>query len=369
MMRIPSLVCFTAALLMPLILAVPAVRAAEADEAEWQKVNDAAQKAVAFLVSKQDSALGSINDGREYPIAMTSLAIMSMLSVGHLPSDDTKEGAALRKAIAFVIKPDNQDKDGYFGAKDGSRMYGHGIITLMLSEVVGMTTDEEMDKAIQEQLKKAVALILKAQNVPKKDKKNDGGWRYTPAADDADLSVAAWQLIALRAASNAGIEVPKAAIDRAMAYCKRCYHAEKRRGAPENEVAKTGYFTYDAGSGGFRFGSAAAGLLVLQICGDYTSPEVVGAADYFLNFEIPSPDAPEVMYYYGLYYYAQGMFQRGGDYAEHAKTVVRERLLSKQTADGSWDPAVKEVKNRVYATAMSLLSVSIHYHFLPIYQR
>jgi hypothetical protein len=366
---LPSLACLAAALLLPLVVAVPAVRAAEADEAEWQKVNDSAQKAVGFLVSKQNPTLGIIDDGREFSLAMTSLSIMAMLSVGHMPSDDTKEGEALRKAIDFVIKAENQDKDGYFGAKDGSRMYGHGIVTLMLSEVVGMTTNEEQDKTIRERLNKAVALILKAQNAPKKDKKNDGGWRYTPDADDADLSVAAWQIIALRAASNAGIEVPKPAIDRAMAYCKRCYHADRRRGAPQDEVAKTGHFTYDAGGGDFRWGSAAAGLLVLQICGDYDSPEVVGAADTFLNYDIPSPDAKDVFYYYGLYYYAQGMFQRGGDYAEHAKTAVRERLLSRQTADGSWDPAAGEPKNRVYATAMSLLSMSIHYHFLPIYQR
>lgn len=60
---------------------------------------------------------------------------MGLLAVGHKPGDQTREGEALRRALAFVLRPDRQDKDGYFGRADGSRMYGHGIICLMLGEI------------------------------------------------------------------------------------------------------------------------------------------------------------------------------------------------------------------------------------------
>jgi len=57
-------------------------------------------------------------------------------------------------------------------------MYGHGFATLFLGEVYGMTQDED----VKEKLQKAVRLIQKTQN-------REGGWRYTPAPIDADISV------------------------------------------------------------------------------------------------------------------------------------------------------------------------------------
>src|SRR3989442_6750 len=90
--------------------------------------------------------------------------------------------------ISFLLASVN----AYYGEKDGSRMYGHGIITLMLSEMIGMGVDADMDKLIRQRLQKAVDLILRSQRV-QKDQRNKGGWRYTPDSDSADLSVTIWQ--------------------------------------------------------------------------------------------------------------------------------------------------------------------------------
>ena len=95
---------------------------------------------VSFLLTQQN-ADGSFVDKRgrdQHHTVMTALALMAMASVGNLPSDPTVEGDAMRKAIDFLVREDRQDGEGYFGRKDGSRMYGHGIITLALSEMLGM---------------------------------------------------------------------------------------------------------------------------------------------------------------------------------------------------------------------------------------
>ncbi len=333
-------------------------------EEDWQKLEAAVQRAVAYLLSQQHED-GQIVDNKRNRVSMTALAIMGMSSVGHKPSDDTKEGQAMKRALDYVLQAKHQDKDGYYGI-DGSRMYGHGIITMMLAEMIGMAADEEQDKKVRASLQKAIDLIVKSQNAPKKDPKHEGGWRYKPNDDTSDLSVSAWQLIALRAAKNAGIKVPGGAIDKAVDYLKRSYSSP---GSKKGEVREKSFFTYQPGQRNFRFGSAAAGLLVLQICGEYEAPEVIGAADYFLDYELKGPDSGEY-FYYGLYYYAQGMYQMGGKYAEKAKEAVRDVLFDTQLEDGSWQPGKKERgAGHVFTTSMGLLSLSIHYHFLPIYQR
>ena len=331
------------------------------EDLEWERIQTSSRRAVEYLINQQNED-GSIVDNNRHHTTMTALAIMGMMSVGHKPADKTKEGAVLAKALDYVLRPDRIDEKGYFGSKDGSRMYGQGIITLMLAEVLGMGVSDEQDRLVRERLKSAIELILRAQAVRKNNKSEEGGWRYNPNSDDTDLSVTAWELIALRAAKNAGIDVPKEAIDKAVAYVKRCYHKTN------NDKTK-GYFCYRPNESHMRFGSAAAGLLVLQICGEYDAPEVKGAADYFMDYKIPGLQSGEY-FYYGIYYYAQGMFQQRGKYADHARKVVRELLLVLQEKDGSWPLGSKDRDSgKVYVTSMAMLSISIHYHFLPIYQR
>jgi hypothetical protein len=108
----------------------------------------ALDRAIAYLISKQREDGAILDKGID--TTMTSLSIMAMASVGIQPSDVSPEGQAMQKALAFVLKEDRVDPKGYFGAKDGSRMYGHGIITLMLTEMLGMGTTIEQDLLMSE---------------------------------------------------------------------------------------------------------------------------------------------------------------------------------------------------------------------------
>ncbi len=330
-------------------------------------VDDALLHAAQYLAAQQDPA-GAITDKQERgrarnQTAMSSLGILALASIGHQPGDATPEGQVMRKALAYVLRPDGQEPDGYFGGADGSRMYGHGITTLMLSEMLGMGANAQQDELLRQKCRKAIDMILRAQKVPKSEN-NRGGWRYQPDSGDSDMSVTVWQTMALRAAKNAGIDVPKDAIDDAVRYIKRSYEPEgdKRQGA-----SLSGGFGYMGR--GRELSTTAEGLLALQVCGEYEAEEVKGAAERLAR--AGSIKQGERWFFYLTYYYAQGMYQRGGKFADDARHNVAEALLPLQSRDGSWEGLGGEERQggRIYATCLAVLSLAVKYHFLPIYQR
>ena len=322
-----------------------------------EAIDEATKKGVAFLLGEQD-ARGAIREHGSYDTAMTALSCLAMAAVGHLPSDRTPQGVAMRRGVDFLLTPDRQDHEGYFGAKDNSRMYGHGITTLFLSEMLGMGADAKQDAAIRAACTRAISLILRSQAVAKSEG-HKGGWRYTPLATDSDLSVSIWQLMALRSAKNAGLDIPKEGIDDAVAYIRRCFKSSTKGGAP------VGFgYTYTTAP---AWSTATEGLLAMQVCGHYEAPEVIATADWLLKN--PPKVKGNSWFYYGTYYYAQGMYQRGDAHAAEAAERVAEVLLPMQDADGSWKPSAGSESNRIYRTAMALLSLSVKYHYLPIYQR
>ena len=58
------------------------------------------------------------------------------------------------------------------------------------------------DRELREPAQKAIDFIVKSQD-PRR-----GGWRYQPQ-DGSDTSVTGWQLMALKSAQMAGLEVPE----------------------------------------------------------------------------------------------------------------------------------------------------------------
>lgn len=352
--------------LFPLQLSA-AVTAARTD-----KVDAAIVRAVGFMVSLQDKD-GAIHDAdkrHNYSSPMTALAVMALAAVGHQPTDKTPEGIAMRRALDFLLRPaaDGSDKApyaGYLGGADASRMYGHGIVTLALTEMLGMGVDKRQDALLRERCQKAVELILRSQRSRKYDRRFDGGWRYTPESADADLSVTVWQVMALRSAKNAGLGVPKEAIDGAVAYLKRSYDSPRdATGRPTNLKSACGYTPGQPP----HFAMAAAGLLALQVCGQYDAPEVTGSANWLRERRL---SYDEKWFFYGTYYYAQGMQKRGGEFASTARQATEQLLLERQEADGSWlghDGQERGMAGRVYCTSLAVLSLSVKYHFLPIYQ-
>ncbi|NBV21047.1 MAG: hypothetical protein EBS05_03500 [Proteobacteria bacterium] len=330
------------------------------------RVDAMVQAGTAFLIRSQlpDGMIHEVDKRETHGAAMTGLALMALAAVGHQPADRSAEGEVMRKAVAYLLRPDGQTPGGYFGHRDGSRMYGHGIMTLVLTELLGMGADKTQDAMLREKAQRGVNLILASQRVKKYDPRFFGGWRYTPDAGDADLSITVWQLMALRSAKNAGLTVPKESIDAAVGYLRRSYFSG--RDAQGRVVNPKSGFGYVPGTPP-QFAMVAAGMLAMQVCGLHDAPEVLGAAEWLRT---APPVWESSWFFYGTYYFAQAAHKRGGELARVTQERVGELLAEHQMADGAWQgvDGSENGQGRVYCTAMALLSLSVRYHYLPIYQ-
>ena len=321
----------------------------------------AIERGVAFLASKQN-ADGSFGD--RHKVAMTGLAVIAFMAAGCTPdeprvrvSGDPQKASDkqldLRKAIEFVLLQMRRE-DGYLGHIDNSRMYGHGICTLMLTEAAGMTGDERLERRLVDAVRRATQLILKAQAI-KKAPHHQGGWRYEPNSGDSDLSLTGWQTMSLRAARDIGIEIPADSINQAIAYVRRM-------------AAKDGGFGYEGPND--QRSLRGLGLLALPVCGVYDAPELAKTTQ--LMFRDP-PKFHGPWFFYYIYYAATGMYQMGDDAWERFYPFIDNALLPAQKPDGSWPDAPGnnewDYGGEVYTTSMALLALSVHYHLLPIYQR
>ena len=213
---------------------------------------------------------------------------MAFLAAGHVPGEPGPYREAVERGIRYVL--DHQAANGLLvsGTSHGP-MYCHGISTLMLAEVVGMTTDAALADRARVALGRAVELIVKAQAIAK-NPDNAGGWRYQPNSHDSDISVTGWQVMALRAAKSAGCAVASEHIDQAVAYLKRC-------------AVKDGGFAYQPGQGPNN-PRTGTGVLALEICGAHLTPEAVAGG------QLPDQAPPAVgrpYFCYEAYYCSQAM--------------------------------------------------------------
>ena len=78
--------------------------------------------------------------------------------------------------------------------------------------------------------------------------------------------------------------------------------------------------------------------------------------------------------FYAHYYAAQALFQAGGPRWRFWKNTGIPHILSEQSGAGHWDDRLHEgarrgSHGRHYATAMSVLALSVQDGYLPLFQR
>ncbi len=337
------------------VVACPKFVQADPPTPEQRRVDAAVTRALEYLAQTQKPSGCWESEAYGESTATTSLAVMAFLAAGHVPGEGPY-AKQIDRGIDWVIEHQRSGKyDAGLLAYRTSHgpMYSHGVSTLMLAEAAGMVSKERAKK-LRTALEKAVLVILTAQNVPKSER-NTGGWRYQIRSSDSDLSVTGWQLLALRAAKNLGCDVPAENIDRAVAYVKRC-------NSPEEQG-----FAYQPG-GSVTSVRTGTGILALEICGEHHSDEALRGAEYLLENPLRYD---ETYYFYGVYYCGVGMFQMGEKYWPAMRDQIRDVLLEKQSPDGSWIAGNGSEKRigPVYTTTMAVLSLTVEYRYLPIYQQ
>jgi hypothetical protein len=331
-----------------LMLLAPAVLGALEESSDEDATPDAAvDKGLAVLANMQQSD-GTFNEGS----AVTALAGMAFLAGGNTANRGLYHAECARCLKSLI---DHQDQvSGYLSA-DAGNMYGHGFATLFLAESYGMAPD----LAVRRALEAAVDLIYSAQN-------QEGGWRYSPNPSSADISVTICQVMALRAAYNAGVggDETQACMQRALAYVRRCANGN-------------GSFSYTANMGG-DFGSSgaegiprtAAGCMCLIGMGvtDTKDRNLGPSLLYVRKYFAEHLRTAETNFWYGQYYTAQAMFHSPNldDWQSYWR-LARKIILQRQSSAGSWTQG--EGPGPAYATAMALIILQIPNNYLPIFQR
>jgi hypothetical protein len=310
---------------------------------------DAAVKTgLASLVALQneDGSFGGGRFGRN--VAVTSLSCLALMADGNLPGRGDY-GDRVSRGLEYILS--NCTESGLI-ADDAANgpMYGHGFSALFLGEIYGMTAggaDTALSGRVHEALVKAVRLIEKTQN-------EEGGWRYNPVPYDADVSVTICQVMALRSARNAGIEVAKEVIDKAVEYVRKCQNPD-------------GGFRYQLDMGGSAWPRSAAGVATMYYAGIYEDQAIDNGLTYLASEAMPGKmSVSRAHYHYGHYYAAQAMYLAGGDQWAAWWPAIRQELLGAQTPDGNWkDTSVGDA----YATAMSLIVLQMPKRYLPIFQK
>jgi hypothetical protein len=299
----------------------------------------AVERGLSWLAAqqKEDGSFGSLSHyGRH--VGITGLAGLAFMADGNVPGRG-RYADAVDGCVDFILN--HSSESGLLAAETShGPMYGHGFATLFLAEVYGMSPHPDLREA----LRKAIRLIISTQN-------EEGGWRYQPVRHDADLSVTVCEVMALRAARNAGIFVEKNSIDAAIEYIRKLQNPD-------------GGFRYMLNSGGSAFARSAAGVAALQYAGIYTGQEIETGLQFVGRFTPPTEQSVGHMFY-GHYYAAQAMFLAGDNYWHSWWPAVRTDLLGKQTDEGYW----RGQAGTEYGTAMALIILQMPKRLLPIFQK
>jgi len=314
----------------------------------------AIENSLEFL-GKAQAADGSYGDRNgSGNVAVSALAGLAFLAAGHQPGRG-RYGRNVARITDYLVARGRAGKSGYLQNADPflshSAMYQHGFGALFLSEVHGTFPDPERQAKVRDMLEKAILLTVKSQN-------REGGWRYEPQPANADVSVTVAQLMALRAAKNAGIYVDKAAVDKCVDYIKGCRMAD-------------GGFCYmkDQRQTGSQFPRSAAAVVGLYSAGIYEGEYIEKGLKYLMRY-LPVGaknqfDMRQDHYFYGHYYAALAMWTAGGNFWAEWFPAIRNELLAKRNNQGVWD----DFYGNSYATSMAAIILQLPNNYLPIMQK
>ncbi len=275
-------------------------------------------------------------------------ALAALAFLGHGETVDSPEfGPTIQKTLEFLVKAVPPQ-----GVISGG-MYCQALVTFALAEGYAMTGSP----ALKAPLDRATKVIVEAQKVHKEKSIYVGGWRYSPWDTTSDLSVSGWQIMALKSAINAGVEVPHETMEGALKFVWASY-------------GKPGFGYSGPGTTPTM---SAVGCLCAQFLGHGDDERVTTALHYLRDQKIEWDTVGGSAMYF-IYYCTQAMFQGGDNYWPKWNDEIRNLMVKNQAPDGHWPcpPKSGEIqamdKTPVYATALGALVLETYYRFLPMYE-
>ncbi|MDO4551847.1 MAG: carboxypeptidase regulatory-like domain-containing protein, partial [Planctomycetia bacterium] len=320
-------------------------------------------------VTDEGKAFASKREGSEldYVMASTGLAVLAFQAGGHLYDNDRRFSENVRRGLDWMVK--NQKENGLLVSPGITAryadspyhekfMYEHGIASFALAEACAVTKSlgREVDAKYENAMKNAIHFTLDIQHL-------DGGWRYkTDKKEASDTSVTGWQILALKSAKEAGIELPEEVIRK----IRRLFTRHTRGAITEYQISVRGT---EAVTG--------IGMLVRQFLLDEADSEYVYvAARSLANYasatwgRLAPEELSEYPDFYLWYKCSLAMQQAGGRDWESWNNTVRDAIIRIQKTQGcemgSWDPFHDEwgdFGGRVYTTALGALTLQVYYRY------
>lgn len=310
----------------------------------------AIQDALGYFRRKMDAGRVLGDGAFRNHSAIVALVGMAFLASGSTPTEGA-DAKYVSRCVEILLE---QARPGGVIAEEDvsgqSLMYGNGFALMFLAECYGMSPEDER---MREVIQNSVRMLIAAQN-------EEGGWRYTPYRGEADVSVSACVVMALRAARNAGFFVPAEVIEKAREYFIKCRNPD-------------GGFRYRTVEGESAFPRTAGVLTAMCATGIYEGHELRSGLVYLVKTPNPSE---EPFYFYAQYYAIQAFWlydeSAGAETPEAEKLSWRKwylsaggELLKLQKPDGTWNSTISVD----CATAMAAVMLQVPNHFLPILQR
>jgi hypothetical protein len=316
-------------------------------------------------------------------VGVTSLALLAFLGEGETwkLDDPTRRVSTyaekMLRAVKFLVRAQDPET-GMFRSWDmttkafvpqenpGSHfMYNQGMATMAMCEAAGLSGDTILRDSAQ----KGLDFIVKAQTA-------QGGWNYRgDPQGETDTSLSAWQVQALHAGREAGLNVPQEALTKALDMYKKATQPE-------------GHVQYSAGKTDpadvNRISLCGVALMMRQLLGEDTqSPMVRNLANAVMKDpydtmrntkrswgdtwkpNLPKNDDPARAKYdpYMMYFCTYGTFFLGGKDWELWHEAMKKGVCQMQQNDGLWwtNDTWTYCGGTTYATALSILTLQVYY--------
>jgi hypothetical protein len=311
-------------------------------------------------------------NGQElYDVGVTALALLAFLGAGNSENEGRYKDT-VRNGVKW-LKSQQNAQGCYPTTEDYRYPYMHAMATLaMVEDAVLSGATPARDSA-----QRGLDFIGKIQSP------QTHAWRYAEKPPDADSTVTAWMVLALKTGQVANIRSNDAGLRGATEFVKKI---------TDEKTFRTGYVK--KGDAPFRLESqlrrfppgeseslSACGMTVRVFCGEEPrgSGALRGQAHLFLDKPPEwNPDSGRIDLFY-WHFASLGMFQLGGEEWKTWMSKLKEAALSGQQKGnenescqrGSWDPIDPwgTQGGRIYSTAMMILCLETPYRYGRLYDQ
>ena len=297
-------------------------------------------------------------------VAATSLALLPFLGAGYT-HEQGKYTELVESGLAFLLKEGVVGEHSVDYRSGFQGMYAHGLAAIVLCEAHAMSR-RKLPK-LRNHAQGAIHFIEQSQD------QRSGGWRYRPNESPGDLSVSAWQMMALKSAKLADLYVSQQTIYWASDFLDA---VAMDGGRQYNYLPPTPERLGFRGSGPDSPRTCSAtGLLLRMYLGWEPGEKMLDEGiEMIRQFGPLKSDGTDCCLYYA-YYATLAMHHYGGSgwnrWASELSDFLVRNQAKRSHKSGSWFFSDRHADKggRLFNTSLAILILETPYRILPLYRK